>query len=135
MRITHLLLLPLLASLTSLGAKTIDEMKSDGWNLTFDDEFDGPSLDAAKWVPHYNYSAIINHELQAYVPDALPISNGILSITARHEPGEQGGRTQPYRSGAMTTYGKFSQEYGYFEVRCKLPHGKGFWPAFWLLSD
>jgi beta-glucanase (GH16 family) len=138
MRITihhFLFLVLLLAWMTPVGAKSIDDMKQDGWDLTFDDEFDGTALDATKWVPHYNYTAIINHELQAYVPDAFSITDGILSITAKHEPGVQGGKTQQYRSGAMTTSGKFSQQYGYFEVRCKLPHGKGFWPAFWLLPD
>ncbi len=130
-----LFLLPILALASPLGAKTVDEMKADGWNLTFDDEFDGTALDATKWVPHYNYTAIINHELQAYIPDAFSFNNGILSINAKHEPGMQGGHQQQYTSGAMTTFGKFSQMYGYFEVRCKLPKGKGYWPAFWLLSD
>ncbi|MEI9998866.1 MAG: glycoside hydrolase family 16 protein [Verrucomicrobiota bacterium] len=116
-------------------AKSVDEMKQDGWVLTFDDEFDGPALDTTKWTPHYNFNAIINHELQAYIPDAFVFSDGILQITAKHEPGRQAGRTQQYTSGAMTTSGKFSQQYGYFEVRCKLPKGKGYWPAFWLLSD
>lgn len=35
----------------------------------------------------------------------------------------------------MTTLGKFSQEYGRFEIRCRVPKGKGMWPAFWLLPD
>ena len=29
--------------------------------------------------------------------------------------------------------GKFAQKYGWFEIRCRIPGGKGFWPAFWLL--
>jgi len=130
-----LFLLPLLGLVTPADARTVDEMKQAGWVLAFDDEFDGPTLDSSKWTPHYTFDAIINHELQAYIPDAFPISDGILHITAKHEAGVQGGHTQQYTSGAMTTFGKFSQMYGYFEVRCKLPKGKGFWPAFWLLSD
>lgn len=130
-----ILLLLLTASVSGLAGKTIPEMQAAGWQLTFDDEFDGPALDPAKWTPHYTHAGIINHELQAYVPDAFQFSNGILSIVAKHETGVQDGRVQQYRSGAMTTFGKFSQEYGYFEIRCKIPHGKGFWPAFWLLSD
>ena len=132
-RILYLLLF--FGVLSPLVAKSPEEMALDGWKLTFDDEFDGTKLDLSKWVPHYNYDAIINQEMQAYVPGAFTVSDGILHITAKHESAVQHGQTQQYTSGAMTTSGKFSQMYGYFEIRCKLPKGKGFWPAFWLLSD
>ena len=40
-----------------------------------------------------------------------------------------------YTSGILTTQSIFSQKYGYFEIRAKIPTGKGVWPAFWLLAD
>jgi beta-glucanase (GH16 family) len=40
-----------------------------------------------------------------------------------------------YTSGILTTQGSFSQKYGYFEIRSKIPIGIGVWPAFWLLAD
>jgi serralysin len=63
------------------------------------------------------------------------IVNGVLEIVA--EPLKQDlrqfawGRT--YSSGLLTTKGSFSQQYGVFEIRTKIPPGKGLWPAFWLL--
>jgi beta-glucanase (GH16 family) len=34
----------------------------------------------------------------------------------------------------MNTRGLFSQSYGRFEAKIKLPKGQGIWPAFWLLG-
>jgi beta-glucanase (GH16 family) len=69
--------------------------------------------------------------------DPFKVSNGILSIVARRTPAE----LKPvlfdneYTSGILTTQGSFSQKYGYFEIRAKIPVGVGVWPAFWMLAD
>ncbi len=34
----------------------------------------------------------------------------------------------------MKTQGLFSQTYGRFEARIKIPAGQGVWPAFWMLG-
>ena len=61
------------------------------------------------------------------------LNNGVLSITAAPAgPGDAPDGLQ-YTSGIITTYTSFSQTYGLFEIRAKLPAGQGLWPAFWLL--
>jgi beta-glucanase (GH16 family) len=40
-----------------------------------------------------------------------------------------------YTSARLKTQGRFSQLYGRFEARIKIPQGQGIWPAFWLLGD
>jgi hypothetical protein len=63
------------------------------------------------------------------------ISNGTLEI--RGEPAPESALPfiwgRRYVSGAITTKFSFSQLYGVFEIRARLPKGRGFWPAFWLL--
>lgn len=40
--------------------------------------------------------------------------------------------SQTWRTGMLYSKAIHEYNYGKFEIRCKLPKGKGFWPAFWL---
>ena len=42
---------------------------------------------------------------------------------------------QTFLSGALSTHEKFSQKYGYFEARIKIPGHVGTFPAFWLFHE
>jgi beta-glucanase (GH16 family) len=108
-----------------------------GWTLTFDDEFDGNSLDLTKWNPKDPWGRERNQELQAYTTNAFTVADGILRIRAEKPEAQvfYAGKLREYTSGMMNTYEKFSQQYGRFEIRCRVPKGKGMWPAFWLLPD
>ena len=64
------------------------------------------------------------------------ISDGVLAIkatTSTPQIHNAVGEWAQYTSGLITTQFSFSQTYGYFETRMKLPKGRGLWPAFWLL--
>jgi len=112
-----------------------DSFDRPGWKLTFQDEFNGSTLDTNKWSPNDPWGRERNHELQAYVKDAFEIRDGILHIKAQKRSADYAGKERAFTSGMMTTYEKFSQEYGRFEIRCRVPAGKGMWPAFWLLPE
>jgi len=108
------------------------------WVSTFEDNFDGIALDTMKWHPHDHFCGVRNSELQAYEPENITLSGG--SCLEKGEVRQcnygycgQPGTVKQYASGMMVTMGKFDQKYGYFEIRCKIPKGKGYWPAFWLL--
>jgi beta-glucanase (GH16 family) len=101
-----------------------------GWTLTFHDEFDGTKLDTAKWLDRYWHGRThSNNEQQYYAPDGYRVEDGVLKLVAEKRP--MGG--MPYTSGMVCSFESFAQEYGYFEIRAKIPAGKGMWPAFWLL--
>jgi beta-glucanase (GH16 family) len=97
----------------------------------FSDEFNGTEVDRARWSSGYPWGCTSDTtgEQQCYVPEALTVRDGRLVIEADRDPG---GR-RPYRSGMINSHRSFSQRYGSFELRAKLPRGKGLWPAFWLL--
>jgi beta-glucanase (GH16 family) len=126
-----------------------------GWRLTFSDEFDGETLDTAKWKTSDfwgNQTLAGNAEKQCYMPESVKQVGGQLLLTASRPATPvsacKGAKTDlPFKSGMVTTAGcrsyeqseackqlnPFSQAYGYFEIRARLPKGKGLWPAFWLV--
>jgi hypothetical protein len=63
------------------------------------------------------------------------ISNGALDISAIPTPRPlQELVDRPYLSGMISTDRFFAQRYGYFEMRARLPGGRGIWPAFWMVA-
>jgi beta-glucanase (GH16 family) len=69
--------------------------------------------------------------------DPFKVRDGVLSIVASRTPPalKEVLFNNEYVSGILTTQGSFSQKYGYFEIRSKIPVGTGVWPAFWMLAD
>ena len=115
------------------------------WTLVWSDEFDGPagsSFDPAKWVAEVGGSGWGNQEREYYTtrPENIALDgNGHLVFTARAEPAPTNlscwyGSCR-YTSARIKTKGLFSQTYGRFEARIRIPRGQGLWPAFWMLGD
>ncbi|MEV4940695.1 family 16 glycosylhydrolase [Streptomyces zaomyceticus] len=111
---------------------------------TWSDEFDGPAgrgPDATKWTLETGGSGFGNHELQYYTnstSNAALDGQGHLVLTARKnaDAGLQCwyGQCQ-YTSARLNTAKTFTQKYGRFEARIKIPRGQGIWPAFWMLGN
>lgn len=95
------------------------------------DEFnvDG-SPDASKWSYDIGGHGWGNNELQYYT-DGLntSVNNGILKIIAKKEAYSG----KDYTSARMISKNKGDWLYGRFEVKAKLPKGRGSWPAIWML--
>jgi hypothetical protein len=109
-------------------------------HLTFREEFDRP-LDVSawgpgtRWIAHTPWNGDFGDARFADPGIDFPftVKDGILRIEARKD------KMGKWSSGLLASndpQGKgFSQQYGYFEIRTKLPPGPGVWPAFWLCSS
>jgi beta-glucanase (GH16 family) len=100
--------------------------------LTFDSELKTSRLNTTQWNPFPNQPVTINDELEEYIPAQVKTSPllGLRLITQK-----QSYMGKDYVSGQVSTRGLFSQAYGHFEMRAKVPQADGMWPAFWLLPE
>lgn len=102
-------------------------MDKGGWKLIWSEEFDYTGFpDSTKWS--YDTEGNVyqwgNNEAQYYTSGRKEnawVSDGVLRITALKEPME--GRS--YTSARLITKGKGDWLYGRFEIRAKLPTGRG----------
>ena len=114
-----------------------------GYTLVWSDEFSSDGLpDPSRWTydTGMNKTGWHNRELQYYSAtraENAELRGGRLVIQARRESMSQapdwGG--QRYTSSRLLTKGLAEWTYGFFEVRAKLPCGKGSWPAIWMLNS
>ena len=120
---------------------------SGPWRQVFGDEFSVDVLDPEKWstcYPHGNWYGCSSGELQWYLPENVRTNAGYLDLVAEAEPFQVDNnppRFFDYRSGMISTlplhHGeapKFTFRYGFTEIRARLPHGSGLFPAFWLVN-
>ncbi|HAI11689.1 MAG TPA: hypothetical protein DCM28_08285, partial [Phycisphaerales bacterium] len=116
------------------GAPTAIEPPIAGnWTLTFEDDFDGTSLDPDKWKLGEHWLGI--NGLAGNTPENIAVENGNLKMTAEKKTTVFGTATYNYATGEISTFQKFKQAYGYYEARIKYDAAQGVWPAFWLMPD
>lgn len=137
-------------------APTPETVRAQGYNkVSFQDEFDGTSLDTSKWGYQYGCFDPAQRSQAQYTdsPDNVSVRDGVLNLTARYSPmktkwdGSQVPRTckngdttydAPFTSGMITTKTKDGKVlYAapgtgfYAEARVKLPSARSSWSAFW----
>ena len=129
-------------------AKPMRQGEGD-WSLVWSDEFEGHSIDRSKrdfdlgngFYDYKNHAWVEgwgNEELQYYTdaPANVVVKDSTLTIRALKESLHGCGYTSArlktrQRDGAPL----FTKLYGRFEIRAKVPWGKGLWPALWMLPQ
>lgn len=109
------------------------DLSYDGYELKWEDSFDGTSLNREDWNVETHDPGWVNSELQAYVDseENIFLKDGNLVIQPVETKQEDG--TVSYTSGRINTQNKHNFKYGLFEARVKVPKGQGFLPAFWMM--
>ena len=122
------------------GQPTVD-VDGQTWQCSFDDEFNGTTLDTSKWVVQQTADGGYHSGLECFEdsPDNVSVAGGTLNLTVQQAassflcPGEPPYSTQ-YTSGMVSTYQHFTQTDGLFEVRAKISGATtpGLQSSFWL---
>jgi beta-glucanase (GH16 family) len=129
-----------LTSVMAMGQANKSLPNPAKWKLVWSDEFNGPdgsAPDSSKWVLETGGNGWGNQELEYYTnrPQNAYLEGGNLVIKAVAEKYTGADNvTRDYTSARLKTQEKFSQAYGRFEARIKIPRGQGLWPAFWMLG-
>ncbi len=120
-----------------------DDKKSDesqlsykGYELKWEDEFNGKELNRNDWNVELHEPGWVNSEWQEYVDseENIYVKDGVLHLVpVKKTVGEGENAKTTYTSGRVNTQGKHDFKYGMFEATLKVPTGKGYLPAFWMM--
>jgi beta-glucanase (GH16 family) len=134
------------ATASSCGNQPTLVADGSNWTCSFDTEFTGSTLDPSQWIPITTAaSGYTSGAVACFVnsPNNISVGNGYLSLTARKEAAPftctdpYGNFTTQYTSGTVSTYGLFTQTYGRFDVRAKIPPATvaGLQSSLWLVPQ
>lgn len=126
-----------------------DSSENTDYQLVWEDNFDySGEPDPKNW--QFETGFIRNREEQLYTDSSknARVENGNLILETHKEslsnPGfiskeEDNWRknrdSAKYSSASITTKGLAEWKYGKFEIKAKLPEGRGLWPAIWMLGE
>jgi beta-glucanase (GH16 family) len=116
------------------------------YQLAFVSNFYGYTLNTGIWGTCYPWASpsgctnsgnTSDPEQEWYRPGQIRVENGALALIAARLPtpgDDQSGRPKTYtcRSGMVTTSPSLNFQYGFVEIKARIPFGKGLWSAFWL---
>jgi licheninase len=100
------------------------------WRLVWSDSFTRAGApNSAKWKFETGGDGGGNNEAQFYTdrPENARVEGGRLMIEGRKESYQK----RDYTSARLIS--KAAWTYGRFEIRAKLPNGRGLWPAIWFM--
>lgn len=127
-----ILILPIISGLWSLrnirpAAPNGPKLDLTGYELVFEDEFKGTELNEDIW----RHRAVGARRGGFNSPETVEVKDGNLILTAEYL--KDGTMGKGWYGGMVALNEKYCK--GYFEIKCKVSAGGGFWSAFWLQAD
>lgn len=106
--------------------------RADGvYKYVWGDEFDGDTLDSAKWELTTSISAESSFKLSRD-PEAMRVEDGLLKLTALRWFDPDNNQVQAIAPYTIEGKKHMNFQYGYLEMRARIPFGSGAWPSLWL---
>ncbi len=115
-------LLPLCAGAATVPTPSVADGSLSAYTLSWADEFDGTTLDAAKWDFRTDSKLWSTQK-----PENVEVSGGTLKLRVKKE--DAGGKH--YTGAGVISKAAF--RYGYYEARMKIPAGAGWHSSFWMM--
>jgi beta-glucanase (GH16 family) len=117
----------------------------------FADDFNGTGLDTSKWqnIPYGQGALQGSQRIDVSRLENVEVKDGVCHIVAKNEKVTtravtwkddndilEDGLTnlRDYDYSAAILFSKRKFYHGKYEIRCRMPAGNGFWPAFWLFG-
>lgn len=128
------------AMLTSAVTDPVIDHVPEGYKLVWSAEFNDSTPLTDDWIFEIGGKGWGNNEDQYYCAGGVfeptghqtaKVEDGALHITAYKIEPSEASDNRSYVSTRMNTWN--SWQYGYIEMRAKLPEVQGTWPAFWML--
>jgi beta-glucanase (GH16 family) len=117
------------------SSSSTSAISTTGWKLSWDDEFNTTAALRQWSFDVGNVGGPALHQLQWYDRGNASVRGGQLVITAAANSNGKQCWHGPCHYTSVRMMSNFTQAYGLFEARIKLPAGQGLWPAFWLQGD
>jgi beta-glucanase (GH16 family) len=133
---------PALAAASGCGTQQIPKPGGGYWACSFADHFSGTALNTAKWARMVTAESGFKNGPECYLAtgNSVRVANGALVLTVARTAASfrcdspRGDYISQYTGGSISTYRKFSQTYGRFEIRARFPAVTvpGLHSAIWL---
>jgi flagellin-like protein len=94
------------------------------WQMVWHDEFDGTTLDAAKWTPTQE----MKRKGGWWKPKAVMLDGHGHLVIKTYKDGDR------YIDGCASSEGKFEHTFGYCVARLRFQRAPGHWSGFWMFS-